>query len=313
MKFEIELPFFEHTLTADVPSTWNDMTPAQVAHLLNIFALPVQWAETREGAFRWKQMQIMKALTNWTDEDLAQWQSQHFAEDFEMGAWAFLEDVVNVCNQLTEQLAKQTEEINWELVPNLTKNPYPKIDILIGNGKVKTFHAAKSSEESPFDTLNLDELSRIFTYWEMWRDEGLDEHFDMLLAVLYRPKKSLDDRLKKNYDGDIRKKLEQDDEQIEKRAKLFGQHVSDNFRKVIDFHIASCREHIAAMYPSVFSRKNELPNTGNTGDWLDLIIALADDNFGKKETIMRSNAHDSLSWADRIREKSKKQLTSKEQ
>lgn len=319
--FEIQLPISNKTLTADVPTTWNDMTAAQAAHVLKVFALPFPFAATALTAFSWKQIQILKALTNWTDADLDEWQAERLQENVPeeiafikgvaFGELVFLQDVANMCDILTKNLAKQTEiadeESRYELIPELTKNPYPKIEIATEKGKIKTFYAAKSDEESPFDTMSLDELSQVFTLWESYRDEKNEADFDEMLAIIYRPKRALKERLKKNYDGDIRETLEADRAEVDKRAALFSQHVSDNFRIVLDFHIASCRESIAALYPSVFSRKNEL-QTQQTGDWLDLIIALADDDFGKKDKIMRSNAHDSLGWADRIREKAKKQV-----
>lgn len=310
MNFEIELPLSNRTLSANVPTLWNDMTPAQVAHLLKVFGLPFAWANSIDESFRWKQIQILKALTKWTDDDLNKWQAEHIVDDNINGEAIFYQDIENVCDQITEKLAKRIDENNsrYELIASLTKNPYPKIEIVVEKGKTRTFYAAKSSEESPLDAVSLDELSRIFTLWEAFRDSKEEHHFNEMLAILYRPKKSLDDRLKKNYDGDIRQRLENDEAKITARAKIFEQHVTENFRITVDFHIASCREAIAAMYPSVFGRKQGSSSTDESGDWLDLIIALADDDFGKKDLVMSANAHDSLAWADRIREKTKKEL-----
>lgn len=313
MKINIDLPTLQ--LEADIPTTWNEMTAAQCAHILKIFALPLPFMASAKESFRWKQMQIFKALTDWTDENIEAWQAAQIAEDGEDGIMLFLQDFQTLCEKATQNLIlvdENTEgEETYQLAPTLTQNPYKKIEIAYLKDKkmqFTTLYAPKSTQENPLSLLSLDELTRVFTLWETYRDDKSDPSvFDEMLAILYRPKKSNPERMKKNYNGDVRQKLEENEALVKSRAKLIGTHVSENMRVVLDFHIASCRDAIATMYPSVFGRKGQ-PSKGKTGDWLDVIIALADDDFSKKETVMLSNAHDSLAWADRIRETMKQQI-----
>jgi hypothetical protein len=68
----LTLEINEFKLSADVVESWNEMTAEQINHVLMVFDAPV--ALMGEESIDWRLLQIFKALTKWTDDDLRVWE-----------------------------------------------------------------------------------------------------------------------------------------------------------------------------------------------------------------------------------------------
>ncbi len=298
----IELPIAEGKwLTSTIRTTWNKLTLEESGLCLAVFEAPTPLMQGEEARF-WKRLQIFKALTRWKDADLNSWQALHIAQEGNtMETWFFeLREMVHTAT--AELVIEDGEGIS--IKPGMTKNPLPWLKMPDEKGSIAKYYAAHSTDEDPLSKISLDEMSQLFTLYEDWRSSGDVGHLNRLIAILYRkPKEKTPENIKRNYDGDIRKPLENYDAAIDRRAALIEKNVPTHAKRVIAFHIASCRARMAELYPDLFSR-----NSGNTegGDWLDFVLELGDYDITKNEAVLRQDAHDALTVAERLVKQSKR-------
>ena len=285
-------------LVADFETEWNRLSVDMVNLILSVFEAPTLLMQGEEAAF-WQRLQIFKALTEWTDDDLKEWE----ASDLQTGAthdeWLFM--LKATVEKATGFLFVDDGD-GLTISPRLTKNPIPWIKVADKKGTVQKYYAAHATDEDPLSNAPLNEMSHFFALYEAWRSEGDIKHLNQLIAILYRKAKpKTAENVKRNYDGDIREPLETYQSGIDRRAALLQAHLSQNMKRVIAFHIVSCRAKLSELYPNLFTRSQ---NTEG-GDWLDFVLELGDYDITKNALILQQDAHDALTTAERLVKRNK--------
>lgn len=304
---------FEKTVT--MATSWEDMTADQIAHVLALLKVPPLFGMANDELLFWKRVQIFKTLTDWTDKDLLNWQVALIADEMaDLGcdletATAIFNDISKIVIEKYTAFMFHTEGRIF-INPTLYTNPLPTLKMPDGatfhKGKsmtlsttIRTYVAAESSENDPLSNCTLEELSRLFTLYEAYQKTNAVENLHTLIAVLYRPRKP---RTAKNvqtdYDDDERQPLEASEKGIARRANLVAEVMPPALMGVIELHIVSCRARFVELYPELFKAPKSTANT-QKGDWLDLILELADYDPTKKDLVMQANAHDMLTVAVR--------------
>jgi hypothetical protein len=288
----------EFKISADVVESWNEMTVDQINHVLMVFDAPV--ALMGVESIDWRLLQIFKALTKWTDDDLRVWELlslEAYGDDS-----IFFSDLKIMMDAATSFLILK-DEGGYSINPELTRNPFPWIKIEV-KGQVKKYYAPHNEGTNVLTNVSLDELAQIFTAFQNYVVEKDTEYLFTCCALMYRlPKARTKQNLERNYDGDIRNPLEDYESGIQKRKQLFKKHLSPMFLRVIEFHIASCRAAISKEYEAIFAS----PKGSNTegGDWIDFILELSDYDVLRKDAVMKQNVHDALETAVRLIKKKK--------
>jgi hypothetical protein len=288
----------ELKLSADVAESWNEMTADQINHVLMVFDAPV--ALMGEESIDWRLLQIFKALTMWTDDDLRIWELlslETYGDDS-----IFFSDLKILMDAATSFLLSK-DEGGYSINPELTRNPYPWVKIF-EKGQLKKYYAPHNEATNVLTNVSLDELAQIFTAFENYISENNTDYLFRCCALMYRlPKSRTPQNLERNYDGDIRNPLEDYESGIQKRTQLLKKHLSPMFLRVLEFYIASCRAAISKEYEAIFA-----PSKGGStegGDWIDFILELSDYDVLRKDAVMKQNAHDALETAVRLIKKKK--------
>lgn len=286
------------TLTANFETEWNGHNSGMIGLILSVFDAPTLLMQGEEAVF-WQRLQIFKALTEWTDDDLKAWEKSDLETGTTAEEWLFM--LKETVNKATDFLFDESEN-GLTIAPNLTNNPLPWLKLMDNKGMIQKYYAAYSTDEDPLSNITLNEMSQMFALYENWRSNNNINALDQLIAILYRkPKPKTAENLKRNYDGDIREPLETYQSGINRRAELLGNFLTPVQKKVIAFHIVSCRAKIADLYPNLFSK------TGGSGggDWLDFVLELGDYDITKNALILQQDAHDALTTAERLVKRNK--------
>lgn len=288
----------ELKLSADVAESWNELTSDQINHVLMVFDAPTPLMG--EESIDWRLLQVFKALTKWTDDDLRVW------ELFSLEAYGedsiFFSDLKILMDAATSFLISKDEE-GYSITPELTRNPFPWVKIEV-KGQLKKYYAPHNVDTNVLSNVSLDELAQIFTAFENYISEKDTEYLFRCCALMYRlPKPRTPQNVERNYDGDIRNPLEDYESGIKKRTELFKKHLTPMFLRVIEFHIASCRAAISKEYEAIFTPAKGGNSEG--GDWIDFILELSDYDVLRKDAVMKQNAHDALETAVRLIKKKK--------
>jgi hypothetical protein len=311
-KKKIEITLKNRVLFALLPTSWSDMTSDEIAHVLSICYAPFPKKETDISAiFAFQNLQILKSLTRWTDEDLDEWGSEYVVdfmtefphEDQDMAVAAWMMEMKSLFEVFTDFMFTENKEKGIRTINNtLLNNPLPWIMYRDNHGIIKKLYAGYCDKENPFRDATLSEVTQIFTDFQNYADTDDILPLMRLFALFYRGAKPRTTRQNDDED-DPRTPLENSEKNIQKRARLIESQTPVAIRRVIVLHMASAMEAFKAQYEEVFSGSSQ--NTEG-GDWVDFILEVTDYDPLKKDAVLRLSAHDMMETACRLIRKSKK-------
>jgi hypothetical protein len=305
---------------------WQELTWQQIAHVLSVFNMPMpaQWSkETRE---RYRNLQILKAINQLSDEDLEHWrdtylekvQIQSFADSHiitydtqgreffpkKLAYYEWLEDLKNVADRSIEFAITKNTEGEPYINAKLYKNPLPILNFTDKKGVKVKLYAGYSDFEDPFRDATLDELGRIYTLIEKYQQTQDETFLNEMIAVIYRLGKPRVDRQNEDND-DPRQPLEKSQKLLRVRVAIVRDNFQREVKEMIKLHVVSAMERMKELYPSIFTAKS---NSGKASDFLDFILELADYKPLDTEGVSVKNAHDMLELAVRSTERNKQKL-----
>lgn len=296
----IDMPQFNKKLIGKVYESWEEMPWQMITHVLRVFDAPIpQW--WGEQARHWQNIQILKALNNWKDEDLTQWRQAtlltHQDLSFEEAHVIWLHDLNTVLTASLEFAMTEIGEGKRIMNQTLYKNPMPVIKVKDHRlGEHIKWLSAYSDYDEPFRDCTLYELGRIYTLYEQFRETGDNYYFCELLAVLYRPEKKRAERQNDDSD-DPRQKLEMSNKKMRVRAAIARDEILPSVKKTMELHLVSAMARFSELYPSVF--KGTAQKGKRQGDFLDFVLELADFDPVKSDEIFKRSAHDMFELAER--------------
>lgn len=155
---------------------------------------------------------------------------------------------------------------------NLTKNIIPTIRV-----GLRKFYG-------PSDLLgncSLNEFNSAVTYFNRYSNSGLEEHLDLFVLSLYRPKK-----LFSGY-GDPRKEFRL--EAVDRYVKQM-QRVPFETKLAVWLFFYGCMEKLTTMYSEAFEKKSGKSKVGNFG-WTNIVLGMAGNKFGDFDKTGQQNIH----------------------
>lgn len=261
------------THTADIPQSWNDLTPTQAMTVLELFQLP-------HATLTEKRISILSYLLGWEDSVWQAWEDdrkEEYGDDWKSIHAAELSEMLLTIGWLLEQQLDKAGQFtgNWQLSPKLTKNPIPKI--ILPPGHVQTH--GRASLLPPTDELqNLtgEELAHTFDAYEAYTQNPTDQTADRLIAILYRPAKAATEELEQeNYYGDRRRPLNLHN--IDDRSNQISKVLTRMTRNIILFWFLSCRMQIVNTWPIIFQKADEHRKEDNKFGWWGIYRSITGD------------------------------------
>jgi hypothetical protein len=312
-KKKIEIPLKNRVLLALLPTQWRDMTSDEIAHVLSICYAPFPKKNAKvSDIYAFQNLQILKSLTRWSDDDLDEWGSENVIdfltefpkEDQQMAVDAWTAELKSIFEVFTDFMFTEDKEKGIRTINNtLFINPLPSISYRDSRGIIKKLYAGYCDEENPFRDATLNELTQIFTEFQNYADSDDNTSLMRLFALFYREAKPRTTR-QTDDDDDPRTPLQNAEKNIQKRARLIESQTPIAIRRIIVLHLASAMEAFKAQYDEVFNSSSQ--NTEG-GDWIDFVLEITDFDPLKKDVAMRLPAHDIFETACRLIKKSKKE------
>jgi 23S rRNA pseudoU1915 N3-methylase RlmH len=318
----IEIKQGEYTiLQGKIFDSWAELDWRQIAHVLSVFNMPMpsDWsAQTRQY---YQNMQILKALNDWTDEDLEHWRDTYLdcvattypdshiiqlssngkeLTSKRLAYYEWLEDLKNVVNRSIEFAITENTEGRF-INQTLFNNPLPYLKFKDKNGFDVRWYAGYSDFEEPFRDATLDELGRIYTLFEQYNDTQDAKYLHEMIAVIYRPGKPRVDRQNEDND-DPRLPLEKSQKLLRVRVAIVRDCFKSGIKELIKLHVVSAMARMKELYDPIFGGKS---GSNKGSDFLDFILELSDFNPLDTEGISQKNAHDMLELAVRSIERKK--------
>lgn len=304
-ELRIELPVYKKTLTGVIYENWQELSWQKITHVLAVFNAPVPKNWTPQVTHNWQNIQILKALNNWSDSDLQEWrmatilENQHI--DILTAGEIWYQDLESILTaSISFAFSENTEGVRY-LNKNLYKNPLSVIKIKEKSGVFTKWYSAYSDEDEPFRDCSLYELGRIFTLYEQYRETNEREYFSELLAVLYRPEKPRAERQNDDID-DPRQPLESSHKKLRVRIAIARDQIAESVCKTIELHLTSAMARFSDMYPPIFKGKHSRKN--KKGDFLDFVLEVSDYDPIKADSLFKLSAHDMFELAGRLVERS---------
>lgn len=307
-ELRIDMPMYQKTLVGKIYETWEEMSWQKITHVLGVFNAPVPNEWTPEASHNWQNIQILKAINDWSDNDLQEWRMATILSnqdtDIVTAGEIWLTDLETILTESMKFAFSENGEGVRYLNKNLYKNPLSVIKIKEKSGVFTKWYSAYSDEDEPFRDCSLMELGRLFTLYEQYRETNEKEYFSELLAVLYRPEKPRSERQNDDID-DPRQPLESSQKKLRIRIAIARDQIGASVQKTIELHLTSAMARFAELYPSVFSGKNS--SKAKKGDFLDFVLELSDYDPLKSEELFKRSAHDMFELAERLTERAKAQ------
>ncbi len=268
------------------PKSWNDLTLKQKLVCNDVLM------SLNAASFIQKRIALMQFLAEMDDTFLQYWRESE--ADNEM--WAL--DLKAVTETVTDFLFTKTLNDDgtekFAISPTMTVCPYPKV-ILTKKRKgkepkeVKLYAAADG-----LANMSYSEMADVFTCFDRYGMNGDEKHIHRALAVVFRPSKPNDAANRATgFDGDRRTALEQSDEVIEYRAKLW-ETVPGQVKRLLWFWIVSCREQIIKQNPQVFKNgtSDALMRRLAVYSWAGVAIEMSKGDVLARKAIESSNYQD---------------------
>jgi hypothetical protein len=314
-ELRIDMPMYQKTLVGKIYESWEEMSWQKITHVLAVFNAPIPKSWTPKATYNWQNIQILKAINDWSDNDLQRWRMgtilSHQDIDMVTSSEIWLSDLEAVLKE-SMRFAFFYDGVNPDnsvevryFHKNLYKNPLSVIKIKEKSGVFTKWYSAYSDEEEPFRDCSLYELGRIFTLYEQYRETNEREYFSELLAVLYRPEKPRAERQNDDID-DPRQPLESSHKKLRVRIAIARDQIAESVCKTIELHLTSAMAKFGEMYPSVFG--GEKSKKAKKGDFLDFVLELSDFDPLKSEELFKRPAHDMFELAERLTERAKAQV-----
>jgi hypothetical protein len=273
-----------HTIL--VPKTWNDMTLKQQIVCNDVLM------SLNDATFVQKRIALMQFLTGLSDEFFISWKKMY--DDAELWAERFRKLTEFVTDFLFEQKQTADEREQFGIAATLTKCPYPSV-ILAKKRKGKDPKPIKLWAASDgLENISFAEMAEVFTCFDRYTAGGNEAHIHRAFAVVFRPSKPNDAANKQRaFDGDQRTGLEEADEVIAQRAKLW-QDVQPPIKRLLWFWLVSCREQIIRKNPQVFKSGNAdaLMRRLAVYSWAGVAIELSKGDVLARKAIEVSNYRD---------------------
>lgn len=268
------------------PNSWNELSRKQQL-TINDTLMAINGA-----TFVQKRIALMQFLTGMDDQLIINWRNEY--EDFDL----FGEDLKELVEYFTDFLFEKkqnTEGVEqFGISPTLTKCPYPQV-ILAKKRKGKEHKPVKLwAAADGLTNMTFAEMAEVFTCFDRYTTTGDEAHILRALAVVYRPSKVNDAANRaKAFDGDRRTPLEEAEEVIEARAKLW-RNVAEPVKRLLWFWIVSCREQIIRQNPQVFKsgKSDALMQRLAVYSWAGVAIELSKGDVMARKAIEVSNYRD---------------------
>ena len=263
-------------------ATWNELTTQQQITCYQIIMQDTLAEFTDDETLPYKRLAMTKYLLGFSEQFLEKWEAdciQAEEGNKESGNLIFLSELNTIVEKVTtfsfESIPESNSEDNpkpetrnSQLALTLTKCPFPRL----GAKSRKRYYAPKNE----LSNISLYELSLSFTYFEAYLESKEEEQLHNLLAVLYRPGKPANKKMKASgYHGDRRLPLLHHESTIKKRAEKM-RLLPLPAKQIIVFWFACCRHQIINAYKNIFSSpENGVEKIGNDYGWGALLMELS--------------------------------------
>jgi hypothetical protein len=228
--------------------------------------------------------ELTKLLLNIGDEFIDTWRGKviekHGVTDGE-AIWSedWSKIVAAVTAPFTESI-EHTTRLTYQISLTLTNCPVSVIRLQKVNGITPQGIRTLIASEDGFKNITIGEFARIDTLFQRYMETGDEQHIFECLAVIYRPEKEYSKAEKKaNWHGDRRLPLSVAQFSVKERAKMMTQ-IKPEWRQLLWFWVASCREQIlrqwkSVLNPSVSTKKGYWDEKLTKFGWSGLFIELA--------------------------------------
>ena len=303
------------TTQITTPDSWNQLTTQQALTTYGIIMQETgNFLEPHE-LLPAKRIFLTQHLMQVDDNFLKAWEKDCIdANHKEDGKEIFLSELQQLTTAVTAFLFEE-EETEDEDAPkkfsislSLTKCPYPEITYTRKKKKKKSKGFKKKGKENffygPADGLNnitIYELGQAFTVFENYireaqagDDFAANHSIHHLLAILYREgKPETKANQLSNFQGDRRLPYLNHESTVERRMEKI-KFLPEEVKQLLLFWFASCRQTIINSYRNVFQTSTAENLGGNQYGWGGTLLALADKDLSKLDSISKQNAHNAL-------------------
>lgn len=292
--------------TYTAPSSWNNLTTAQLLHAYQIVHRAFSDSDKSAQELPQKKLALLAPLFGLSISELFRFRQDLITEDPEHGATTYLEVVQKLiyytdplflfienenvqrhgrasqsglASQSGSPLPEALEGRRVTINPTLTRTPWPQLKHRDSNRKY-------FGPRDRFENFTLSELGTVMTlykqYTESIKKQGgqSQQILNTLIATIYRPPKPpTKENKEKAYEGDIRLPLAGYEATVEKRAKDIAT-LPTMVKKVILFYIQSCIHSITQEWQHLFKKiensdQGQAAERSPKGDFGTLIIKLA--------------------------------------
>lgn len=170
--------------------------------------------------------------------------------------------------------------------PTLTDNLLPSFRLPVL--KTKCFKKLYGPAAN-FNNLVMGEFICTETLFLAWHKTKDHKFLDLLVAILYRPKRKGYNPNSPDFKGDVREDFNPN--LFEGRADKWIKHVPAHFKMAVLYYYVGCRAALMEQYPEAFSGSDEATSIPTAAPLVDMLHDLPNDKFGTIDAAEKALVH----------------------